>query len=409
MRLVLVILLILIGTSILTSTALEKPGFVLIAYDQTSIEVALFDFVLAAIVIFLLAYMFLRFLSGLILMPGALRRSYQQHRKEKARQLFYKGLLEFSEGRWARSERLLLRSVWHHDTPLLGYLVAARAAQMQSAYERRDAHLKNAIESDRHADVAVGLLQAELQMSREQNEQALATLRHLREISPRHDYVLYLSARLYRELGDWSALAELLPDLRKSRSFPAELLDELEARVSAELMQQAAEEHNVDGLRAYWKKVPRAMKQDVRVLNAYTNALDQLGLHEQASGVMRRSLDHHWDTGLVEQLGDISHPKPLDMLSHAEKWLKDHGRDPVLLLTLGKLAIQAELWGKARVYVESAIAHEPGPEAYALLAHLLEQMGEQAKAQAAYRDGLGGLVKRDFVPALSPPKTSSAN
>jgi HemY protein len=409
MRLVLVILLILIGTSILTSTALEKPGFVLIAYDQISIEIALFDFVLAGVVVFLLAYMFMRFMSGLILMPGALRRSYRQHRKEKARQLFYKGLLEFSEGRWARSERLLLRSVWHHDTPLLGYLVAARAAQMQSAYERRDAHLKNAIESDPNADVAVGLLQAELQMSREQNEQALATLRHLREISPHHDYVLYLSARLHRELGDWSALGEMLPDLRKSRSFPSELLDELEARVSAELMRQAAQEQNVEGLRVYWKKIPRAMKQNARVLNAYTDALDQLGLHEQASGVMRRSLDHHWDTSMVEQLGDIRHPKPLDMLSHAEKWLKDHGQDPVLLLTLGKLAIQAELWGKARVYVESAIRHGPSPEAYARLAQLLEQMGEQAKAQAAYRDGLSGLITQESTPALSAPRTSVVN
>jgi HemY protein len=97
------------------------------------------------------------------------------------------------------------------------------------------------------------------------------------------------------------------------------------------------------------------------------------------------------------------------MLSHAEKWLKDHGQDPVLLLTLGKLAIQAELWGKARVYVESAIRHGPSPEAYARLAQLLEQMGEQAKAQAAYRDGLSGLITQESTPALSAPRTSVVN
>ena len=392
MRLILVLLLVLIGVSLLTSLALEKPGYVLLAYDQTTIEIALFDFIVATAVLFIAFYMLLRFLVGLIVMPSKLQARYARHQQEKAQKLFYRGLLEFSEGRWARAERLLLRSVWNHHTPLLGYLAAARAAQMQSAYERRDAYLKKAIESDRSADVAVGLLQAELQMSREQNEQALATLRHLRELAPRHAYVLELLARLYRSVGDWEELQALIPDLRKSKALPAEQINQLESGVNVVLLGQAAEHEDADSLNNLWKGIPRKSRQDPRLVEAHARAQEKVGQHEQASRGVLKALDSQWDEAMVLLLGELKQAEPLDTLGHAETWLRQHGDDPALLLTLGRLSMQAKLWGKARLYLENSAEMRPAPETFSLLGDLLSKMGDEELAQDYYRRGLGQAV-----------------
>ena len=60
----------------------------------------------------------------------------------------------------------------------------------------------------------------------------------------------------------------------------------------------------------------------------------------------------------------------------------------MLLLTLGKISLRNALWGKARSYLESSIAHQPTPEAYRLLGSLLEQLHEPDQAAACYRQGI---------------------
>ena len=61
------------------------------------------------------------------------------------------------------------------------------------------------------------LTQAELQLDRQQYEQALATLRRLEENSKDHSYALALLGRLYFRLQDWDNLAEILPRLKKHK------------------------------------------------------------------------------------------------------------------------------------------------------------------------------------------------
>ena len=84
-------------------------------------------------------------------------------------------------------------------------------------HERRDAYIRLAHENMPSADVAVSLTQAELQLADHQLEQALATLRHLRSVAPKHTYVLRLLRRLYEQLGDWEHLRELIPELRRRK------------------------------------------------------------------------------------------------------------------------------------------------------------------------------------------------
>ncbi|MGH8185164.1 MAG: hypothetical protein ACREUC_01265, partial [Steroidobacteraceae bacterium] len=59
-----------------------------------------------------------------------------------------------------------------------------------------------------------------------------------------------------------------------------------------------------------------------------------------------------------------------------------------------RLAARAELYGKARTYLETSIAIRPRLEAYQLLASLMDQLGEHERAVKALNDALAFAVGR---------------
>src|SRR5262249_14374910 len=56
-----------------------------------------------------------------------------------------------------------------------------------------------------------------------------------------------------------------------------------------------------------------------------------------------------------------------------------------LLLTLGRLCVQRELWGKAQSYLEASLATRPTQEAHVALAKLHERFGRSAEAGRHFR------------------------
>lgn len=78
----------------------------------------------------------------------------------------------------------------------------------------------------------------------------------------------------------------------------------------------------------------------------------------------------------------------------AGAWLKMYGQQPELLLTLGRLCMRVQLWGKARDYFEKCLALGPDAEASLEYGKLLEQLDEPNAAMQKYRDGLARLTER---------------
>jgi HemY protein len=86
--------------------------------------------------------------------------------------------------------------------------------------------------------------------------------------------------------------------------------------------------------------------------------------------------------------GELETSEPLQTLERAESWLPAHSEDPTLLLTCAQLSLRAELYGKARSYLETSIAIRPRLEAYQLLADLMEQLGDRDQAVRALSEAL---------------------
>jgi len=376
----------------------RDSGYVLLSFGNYTVEMSL------ALLLLLLAALFGALYFGIRLMVRTLHlpqdvRSWKQRRGSRlAQQAMTRGLLEMSEGNWHSAERRLVRFADRSETPLLNYLAAARAAQLQGAHDRRDSYIRLAHDAMPSADVAVSLTQAELQLADHQLEQALATLKHLRSVAPKHNYVLRQLRRLYEQLGDWEHLRELLPELRRRKVEDEADLQRLEIRTHHALLEHAFLAGDPQRLAMAWADVPRGLREAPQLLGDYAGYLQETGQGMKAEQLLRDALRKQWDSGLVETYGLLETSEPGRQLSQLEKFLADHPDDPTLLLTLGRLSLRAQLWGKARGYLEACIGRNGPPQAYRELGQLLERMHEPDKAIEIYRRGLSGTGGPDPVP-----------
>jgi HemY protein len=360
---------------------LQDPGYVVINFRSYLVEMSV-PVLLAGILLLLFAcWLVVKIFKA----PRKLGEAAGRYRSGRAGDRLTRGMIEVAEGNFARGEKLLSRAASGSDAPLLNYLQAARAAHLLGEDERRDSWLRQAYENTPQAASAVLLTQAELQLDQGQYEQALATLRKLEEKAPDHSYALTLLGRLYYRLEDWPQLEALLPRLKKHGRIDDDLLGKWAIRVHRENLVRAAD---AGAVLAAWNNVPKNLRGDSSLLEAWFGTLIRTGQHNKAEKEIAVELKREWRPPLVRLFGMIESSDPAKQLSRAENWLGAHPDDPDLLLAAARLCLRNELWGKARSYLETAISLSPSPEAYEEYGRLLNQLGEGEAAAEAYRLGL---------------------
>ena len=366
----------------------KDPGFVLVKYGDFSVETSLAFGIIAVAIAALLVHFIFRVLMAIWNLPGAVKRQSKSRGYEKSRRLLNQGLIDLAEGRFDQAESNLVKLVEYSESPLVHYLAAARAAQLQGKHDERDSYLKAAHEARPEAEMAIGVTQAELQLAHQQLEQSLATLTHLRGIAPRHDHVLRLLARVYFELEDWQSLVELLPDIRKKKLLKESILKNMEGKSYRGFL--AAAKGNQQALEKAWTKIPKASQTDADLILYYIKLSNRASSNSSSvEQLIIKSLDQKWDNRLVEAYGLFKAIDPNQQLRRTEKWLGDYAKNEYLLLALGRICIRARLWGKAQSYLEASIGVNAMAASCLVLAKLLgDQLQENDKASQYYKKGL---------------------
>lgn len=376
---------------------LQDTGYVLISLRSYVIEMS----VPVLVLLLAAAYALVRALLRIWRAPRRLGAALAERRHRRAGAKLTRALIHLTEGDWRRGERLLTQASSGTDTPLVNYLIAARAAQLQGSRERRDEWLALARRSTPGAESAVLLAQAELQIEAGEHEAARAALERMRREQPDHPVALALLARTCRALGDRAALVELLPKLGGARLAAGEL----DALAALALEHGYAEpdltRERIDTL---WAALPAGARKRPALIRLRALALDSIRHGGDAESELRAALRRHWAAELVRTYGEVTGADPARQLRQAEKWLETHAEDATLLFTAARLSIANELWGKARSYYESGLALAPEAAAYARYGELLEQLGRPDEAAQAFQSGLrlaSGTPRG--LPALNPP------
>lgn len=389
-RIILAVLVaIILAVAIGVTSLYQGPGYVVFSYAEYTVETS-FIFMLGFMAVaFFLFYYLLRIASRVIHMPSYMNRRHSARQSERAQNALVKGLIEMSEGRFEQAEKILLKHVSLTDTSLLNYLMAARSAQQLGAYDRRDEYLRLAHESMPSADIAIGITQAELQLSHKQYEQALATLNHLSSVSPKHGYVKKLQARVYQHLGDWDSLSPILNDVRKMKALKVDSLDKVEVESYSGMLKSSIKNADKKKIESVWQKIPKRLKSNSELLMLYISHLIKQKDDNNAETLIRNYLSNQWHSEMALMYTNLTASDCTKQLETAETWLHNQPRNAILLLVLGKLCLKCQLWGKARSYFESSIGIKPIAETYLELAKLLEEkMEAPEEAQKMYRQGL---------------------
>ncbi len=379
----------LIAAVYIALIAKDDPGYALLSHGDWSVEgtMVLLIGILTVLIAALLIMVYL--IVKTIKFPGQISHWNYNRKTAKALKNCNKGFIELAEGNWREAEKHLRKSANSSGMPILNYLAAARAAQEDGAQNRRDDYLLQAHKSDPQADIAIGLTQAELQFKDGQAEQALATLMHLRNVAPRHKQVLKMLFQVYQQLNSWQDLDDLLPELRKNNIFEHHILSQYEQSLSKRLMIQAVQNKNFGELKAIWNRIPKATRIEAEMTHFYCQILLSMGEQALAIELIREGIKHHWHAPLILLYGQVQEKDSVKQLEIAESWLSDNGRSAELLLTLGRLSINNQLWGKARDYIHESIIVSATTDAYQVLGDLYEnQLDDSVQAMNCYREGL---------------------
>lgn len=388
MRRLIIFLLVFIFAVFLGLKIVEDPGIAFFSYKQWSVEMPLWFSVAAILLLFFVGYTILRLFDGIDFSIYRFRNWLQWRRKYKSYSKTNRGLVELVEGDWQRAENYLVDGIAQSDAPLINYLAAAKAAHERRAYDKRDSYLRKAHDVAPHAEVAIGLTQAKLQYDEGKFEQALATLRSLRNVAPKNKVVLKMLERLMIHLADWQELLTLVPSLRKVKVVTADEAQALENKVYFEIFKASSNSAQVSFDQS-WDAVPRKLQKDPLFIAYYVERLiSNPEVAEKLEVLVSQSIKSQWNEELVRLYGLLQAPNPAKQLAKAEKWLKDYSSHAVLYCTLGKLSLRCQLWGKAREYFESAIKLEGNPTTYLEYGALLEMLGEHTAAVKSYREGL---------------------
>ncbi len=396
-------LLLLIFFSLLLALGIGSyvetdAGQMILTVSGWTIQTSFSFFVISMVVLFLLLHYALRFLYGLWRMPVEVD-SWRKNRHQRLSEKYLsRGLMALVEGDWNKAEVYLTKGAPHSERPLVNYLAAARAAQQLGAVERRDDYLLMAYRDDPEAELAIGLVQAELQIKQNQTQQALATLSHLHKQEPKQDQVNKMLLHTYTELKDWDAMLELLPKVERAGLLPREQIQAKQLEAYAGLMRKTGLEcggsdpekaaQAKQELNNVWLSIPKKLRSQLHLIEVYTEEKLKFSDSLECEPLLRKALKKHWDVALIGLYGQVEGKDKAKQLKFSESFLPSHARDAVLLLTLGKLSARNKLWGKAKTYLEESIEINPLPEAHRTLASVLDELGEFDEAAVHYQMGL---------------------
>jgi HemY protein len=359
------------------------PGYVLVVLPTHRVELSLSFAAILLVAGFVLAYLLLRALSLTLGMPAKAQEFRRSQRRAQAQRTFQQALAAFFEGRYGRAERAARDALDAGEQPALCLVIAARAAHEQKHFQLRDEYLQQLEARAPESHYVRLMTQAELLLEDRRYHDALQALARLQD---KHTAALRLELRAHQQAQNWDQVLSLLPLLDKRRVLEHSLLDQVRRYALTENLKRKA----VDGksLHEYWDRLPLEQKRESRIAAAAAQSFLALGESSEAHAVVEQSLDADWDPALLTLYVECLPRDARRHLERAEGWLKEHPGDPLLLLALGELCMQQELWGKARSYLEASLAVDPSHSAFVQLGRLLERIGKPEEASQAYRRGL---------------------
>jgi HemY protein len=369
----------------------DDPGYVLIHLRGTNVQMT----VVTAVAILLLAWAAITLLVALIRWPfGAMTR---RHRRLSRRRLS-DGLVSLVEGRHGEAERDLHRAARYPSVRGPALLAAAEAAERHGESTRA---LETLDQAAQETPRAARVLRARLLRRAGRAAEAAALL------APEADsgaltpagWIEFAEASL--ETGDTRNAMRAIEPLQKSGELGTRAMADLESRLVAGYIAGTTDGAS---LSAAWSQLPKGQRRLPAVVDAYARQAARQGQTMAAMDEIETALRREWSPTLVATYGGMGAEDLDQRLRKAEAWIDTHPNDAALLTAVGRMCVRVRLWGKARPYLERALAIAPSADAWEALGDVYVGEDHADIAQRCYRNALA-LTRGEATEALPEVRT----
>lgn len=333
---------------------------------------------------FVIAYLLARLVMRAVALPAAVEAFRARHRRDTAVAAIHDAERLFLEGRYGQAFRRAEQAYAGLPAPGLAALLAARAAHAMHNPEQRQQWLEIVARHDKEVRMARLMVETEMALADRRFDDAARHLDELRASGHRHLAVLRLAIQTEQGRGRWDEVARLARQLYRYGGITHDLVAPVLRSALVEQMRNAA--GDAAELMRIWRSVTAEELEAPGFLTRAVPYLVGCGHHDLAVEAIQKVLDREWDSELAVLFGRCESTDLRAQLAVAEKWLEGHPEDAGLLLTLGRLCVRGQLWGKAQSYLEASLALAPSRMVHLELARLCETLERPDEAQAHYRD-----------------------
>jgi len=355
-------------------------GYVLFVAPPYRVEVSLNFFLLALLAGFVGAYVALRVVRRMLDLPVEVRAYRRRQQEERARAKHDAAVVALLEGRYGKARQYAEEALAIPRSSGLSALVGARAAIDTHEFAAAETLLARADAQVGSLTVPRLMLEAEMKLEQRMPAEALALLQDLRKEAGAHTAALRLELRALQAAGRYADIPPLVDQLVKRKVYGPQEGEYVRAAAHAEEL--GARNHDAAGLRAYWSRLSDADQRLPKIARAAARSFIALGGDREAAEILARSLERHWDSGLVTLFGECRMPDATRQLEQAERWLTEHHQDAALLYSLGVLCQRQQLWGKAQTYLEASLALDNTYRTQVALGELFARLGRHDEANA---------------------------
>ncbi|MGC3962029.1 MAG: heme biosynthesis HemY N-terminal domain-containing protein [Rhodocyclaceae bacterium] len=367
----------------LAVAARYNTSYALFVWPPYRLQISMNLLVLLWVAAFTVMYGLIRFISRTLALPTAVAAFRAAKQRERAAAALRSAERLFMEGRFGQAYRNAEQAFDGGESCGLSALMAARSAHAMREPTRRRQWMDKASAYDTDIRAARLMLEAEFAIADRRFDEAVMHLETLRASGQRHIAALRLTLQAEQARGRWEEVARLARQLRKYHALTAEQAAPLLRRALLEQLRDA--DGDQQNMQRVWASIPEEERRDIGFLCRAVPHLIGASADRDAIVAIEEALRRDWEPELAVLYGRCKSPELRDQLATAEGWLKHHPDDAGLLLTLGRLCLRGQLWGKAQSYFEASLSVSPSRAAHLELARLAEQLGRVTEAQQHFR------------------------
>ena len=360
MKVAIGLLIVIIFAGILGTLIARDPGYILIVYQDYSLQTSLWVGLFLIIVVVATSY-FLWWLAHVLLdLPARVSNWRNEKSKSRAMQFLGKGIALSLAGQLDRATRFLVRASEHHTTAGPAALLLANqmdgtdAAQRKSMWQRALDSGEDFVAAARLGLAKDAITAEELTVA----EEYLASL-------PVNHTTTELKLALLLKMQKWQELADLQKTLRK---YAITLTP---AQVSS--MRNALDRMQTDAERHLWRSALSILTDQESLLIAYYRSLSDQDIAEKS---LRQQIDKRGSRALFVAYAELGLTNLSRRLEQIESWQGKFSDNAAYRYCAGVLYALSGRPELALVEYQKSIEIEPSAEVHRRLAMLLADRGD---------------------------------